>query len=98
MDVRFVQLCQCVRGEPAVEHAIRVPAEAIHARSAYHGGARANLQEADQCRRNTPSTARSSAGLISLECATVTLNKGPSSFSCQNVRKSSSAGNFGNRS
>src|SRR6266481_7209488 len=26
----------------------------------------------DQCSRNTPSTARSSAGLISLECATVT--------------------------
>src|ERR1700730_5998061 len=34
----------------------------------------------DQCSRKTPSTARSSAGLISLECATVTANSGPSSF------------------
>ena len=34
------------------------------------------------------STARSSAGLISLECATVTENGGPSSFSCQKARKS----------
>ena len=40
----------------------------------------------------------SSAGLISLECATVTENSGPSSFSSQNARKSFSAGNFGNRS
>jgi hypothetical protein len=33
-----------------------------------------------------------------LECATVTENSGPSSFSCQKARKSFSAGNFGNRS
>ena len=42
---------------------------------------------AAQCRRNTPSTARSSAGLIGLECATVTEYDGPSSFSCQKRRK-----------
>src|SRR5437879_5192046 len=41
----------------------------------------------DQCSRKTPSTARSSAGLISLECATVTENNGPSSFSSQKARK-----------
>src|SRR5258707_14768247 len=40
----------------------------------------------------------SSAGLISLECATVTANSGPSSFSSQKERKSFSAGKFGNRS
>src|ERR1700692_1451209 len=40
-----------------------------------------------QCSRNTPSTARSSAGLISLECATVTANSGPSRFSLQHARK-----------
>src|SRR6185312_14843560 len=51
-----------------------------------------------QCRRNMPSTARNSAGFISLEWATVTENKGPSSFCCQKARKSWSAGNFGNRS
>src|SRR6266566_8464951 len=50
----------------------------------------------DQCSRKTPSTARSSAGLISLECATVTENNGPSSFSSQKARKSFSAGKFGN--
>src|SRR5262245_44166914 len=54
--------------------------------------------KADQCSWKTPFTARSSAGLISRECATVTENSGPSSFSCQNARKSCSAGNFGNRS
>src|SRR5260370_740095 len=47
---------------------------------------------------NAPSTARSAAGLISLECAMVTENSGPSSFCCQNERKSFSAGKFGNRS
>src|SRR5256886_4953024 len=52
----------------------------------------------DQCSRKTPSTARSSAGLISLECATVTENNGPSSFSSQKARKSFNFGNFGNRS
>src|ERR1700730_5262031 len=51
-----------------------------------------------QCSRNTPSTVRSSAGLISLECTTVTANNGPSSFSCQKERKSFNAGKFGNRS
>src|ERR1035441_6168592 len=51
-----------------------------------------------QCSRNTPSTVRSSAGLISLEWATVTENKGPSSSFSQKERKSFSAGNFGNRS
>ena len=56
------------------------------------------LRRLNQCSLNTPSTARSSAGLISLECATVTENSGPSSFSCQKARKSFSAGNFGNRS
>src|ERR1700730_740690 len=50
----------------------------------------------DQCNRKTPSTARSSAGLISLECGTVTANSGPSSFRCQKARKSCSAGKFGN--
>src|ERR1700754_142433 len=49
-----------------------------------------------QCSRNTPSTARSSAGLISLECTTVTANSGPSSLVSQKVRKSFSAGKFGN--
>src|ERR1700753_2619280 len=40
-----------------------------------------------QCSRNTPSTARNSAGFINFECATVTENSGPSSLSCQNARK-----------
>jgi hypothetical protein len=35
-----------------------------------------------QFRRKTPSTARSSAGLISLECATVTANSGPGEVTC----------------
>ena len=35
--------------------------------------------------------ARSSAGLISLECATVTENNGPSSFSCQKARSVAAA-------
>src|ERR1700687_2758633 len=39
----------------------------------------------DQCNRKTPSTARSSAGLISLECATVRANSGPSRFVSQNA-------------
>src|ERR1700694_1137163 len=60
--------------------------------------ASAPLPPLDQCSRHTPSKARSSAGLISLECATVTANSGPSSFCCQNERKSFSAGKFGNRS
>src|SRR5262249_60412357 len=60
--------------------------------------AQPTLQSPAQCRRNTPSTWRSSAGLISREWTTVTLNKGPSSFSCQKRRKSFSAGNFANRS
>src|ERR1700722_6762596 len=50
-----------------------------------------------QCSRNMPSTARNSAGLISLEWATVTANRGPSSFCCQNDRKSFSAGKLGTR-
>ncbi len=39
-----------------------------------------------QCSRNSPFTARISAGLISRECATVTECSGPSSFSSQNPR------------
>src|ERR1700721_692700 len=54
------------------------------------------LLQLNQCSRKTPSAARSSAGLISLECATVTANSGPSSFASQNARKSFSAGKFGN--
>lgn len=49
-----------------------------------------------QCNRKMPSTASSSAGLISLECATVTAKSGPSSDFSQNARKSFSAGKFGN--
>ena len=44
--------------------------------------------------RKTPSTARSSAGLMA--CETVTTNSGPSSFCCQKARKSCSARKFGN--
>ncbi len=40
----------------------------------------------------------SSAGLISLQCATSTECSGPSSFSCQNSRNLCSSGNSGNRS
>jgi hypothetical protein len=40
----------------------------------------------------------SSAGLISLQCATRTECSGPSSFSCQKARKRCSSGNSGNRS
>jgi CheY-like chemotaxis protein len=40
-DLVHLGLCECLR-EPAGEHAIRVSAEAIHARSAYHSGARSN--------------------------------------------------------
>jgi hypothetical protein len=50
----------------------------------------------NQCNRNTPSTACSSAGLMSFECATVTANRGPSSDFSQNARKFFSAGKFGN--
>ena len=46
------------------------------------------LLQLNQCNRNTPSMACSSAGLINLECATVTANSGPSSFVSQNARKS----------
>ena len=38
---------------------------------------------ARQCSEKTPSTARSSAGLISLECSTATETSGPSSLSCR---------------
>jgi len=54
------------------------------------------LLQLNQCNRNTPSTACSSAGLMSFECATVTANSGPSSDFSQNARKSFSAGKFGN--
>src|ERR1700704_1983695 len=66
-----------------------------HLRRAHPDGHR---QRHAQCSRNTPSTARNSAGLISLEWATVTENNGPSSFSSQKVRKSFNFGNFGKRS
>src|SRR3954469_18208802 len=78
----------------------RVPDITIGVSACLHG-ARARLptlRHLNQCSLNTPSTARSSAGLINLECATVTENSGPSSFACQKERKSLSAGNFGNRS
>ena len=52
----------------------------------------------NQCSRNSPFTARISAGLISRACATVTECSGPSSFSSQKARKRLSAGNFGHRS
>ena len=52
----------------------------------------------NQCSRNSPLMALSSAGLISLQCATCTECSGPSSFSCQNSRNFCSSGNFGNRS
>src|ERR1700682_1612466 len=71
---------------------------AAYPRGGHGARAPSHPTEFDQCSRNTPSTARSSAGLISLECATVTANSGPSSFSSQKERKSFSAGKFGNRS
>jgi hypothetical protein len=52
----------------------------------------------DQCRRNSPSTARISAGLIRRACATVTECSGPSSFSSQKLRNLFSWGNAGQRS
>jgi hypothetical protein len=54
------------------------------------------LPPLNQCSRNTPSTACSSAGLMSFECATVTAKSGPSSDFSQNARKSFNAGKFGN--
>ena len=51
-----------------------------------------------QCSRNSPFSARISAGLISRACATVTECSGPSSFSSQNARNLLSTGNFGQRS
>src|SRR5258708_25554675 len=62
-------------------------------------GARAPLSTLPtQCSLNTPSTARSSAGLISLEGATVTENSGASSFSFHNERKSLTRGKIRHRS
>ena len=63
-----------------------------------HRRRRTLRQRRNQCSRNSPSIAFSSAGLISRECATITECSGPSSFSIQNARKRCSSGNFGNRS
>ena len=51
-----------------------------------------------QCSRNTPSTALISAGLISLECATVTVCSAPSIDFCQKRRNPFSSGKCGHRS
>jgi len=49
-------------------------------------------EENDQCNRNSPLIARSSAGLDQLQCATWTECSGPSSFACQNSRNFCNSG------
>jgi uncharacterized integral membrane protein (TIGR00698 family) len=87
-----------ISAAPHNAHKTRVNALVVVRRARETAPENAERPAERQCRRNSPSMARISAGLINRAWATVTECSGPSSFSSQKLRNLLSCGKDGQRS